>query len=91
MGSRNEFEAGNFVTSKSGRDKGRYFVVMTAGEKSVEICDGDLHKLDKQKKKNIKHIKYAGEGDKVLKMKLAGGEKVSDSEIRRVLKEFMES
>ena len=91
MGIRKEIETGDFVISKSGRDKNRYFVVMTAGEKSVEICDGNLHKLNKQKKKNIKHVKYAEEGDKTLKMKIIGGEKVSDSEIRKALKVFKES
>ncbi|MBE7011712.1 MAG: RNA-binding protein [Ruminococcaceae bacterium] len=91
MGIRREIKAGDFVTSTSGRDKNRYYVVMTAGDKNVEICDGDLHKLNKQKKKNIKHIKYAGDGEKTLTKKIECGETMTDSEIRRILKTFRES
>jgi ribosomal protein L14E/L6E/L27E len=86
-----EIKAGDFVTSVSGRDKNRYYVVMTADGKMVEICDGDLHKIDRKKKKNIKHIKPVMSCDETLKEKIARGDKITDSEIRKALKVFKEN
>ena len=88
MNIRKEVVPGDFVTSISGRDKNGYYVVMSSCGKFVEICDGDLHKVDKLKKKNIKHIKGADAFDEMLKKKISGREKVSDSEIRKALAVF---
>lgn len=91
MNIRKEVVPGDFVTSISGRDKNRYYVVMSSCGKFVEICDGDLHKVDKLKKKNIKHIKFAGDFDEGLKRKLAEGKAVSDSEVRKMLAIYKEN
>lgn len=91
MNIRKEVVPGDFVTSISGRDKNRYYVVMSSCGKFVEICDGDLHKVDKLKKKNIKHIKFAGDFDESLKKKLAEGETVSDSEVRKAIAIYKEN
>ena len=88
MNSRNEFKPGDIVTSVSGRDKNRYYIVMSAGERIVEICDGDLHKVDKIKKKNVKHIKNVGSFSEIIGEKILKGEKISDSEIRKILSAF---
>ncbi len=88
MSIQGEVVPGNIVTSISGRDKNRYYVVMSSCGKFVEICDGDLHKVDKLKKKNVKHIKNTGEDDEMLTKMIVSGEKVSDSEIRKALKVF---
>ena len=44
---------GSVVLANAGRDKGRYFVAVAAS-------DGKERKLEKPKRKNIKHISPAG-------------------------------
>jgi len=82
---------GDIIESKAGRDKNRYYIVMKIDEPYIWTCDGDLHKVDKIKKKKIKHTKYVGYQSEYVKNKLEYGEKVTNSEIRRALKEFVES
>ncbi|MDY5730412.1 MAG: KOW domain-containing RNA-binding protein [Eubacteriales bacterium] len=52
------FEIGRVVLSTQGRDKGRLFIVVDSiNEAFVSIADGDLRKLNKPKRKKIKHLK----------------------------------
>jgi len=81
---------GDIVYSIAGRDKGRYYIVTKVTEPYIWTCDGDLHKVDKFKKKKIKHVKYMDCQSEYIRNKLEDGEKVTNSEIRRALKEFDE-
>ncbi len=47
---------GMVVISKSGRDKGHFFVVVKAYDECAYIADGKLRKIGNLKKKNIKHL-----------------------------------
>lgn len=79
---------GSIVCSKAGRDDGRYFVVMWQKENFVGLCDGDLRKTDKIKKKKIKHVIPTGYISSFVVSKLDADEKVTNSEIRRELAEY---
>ena len=81
---------GDVVYSKAGRDKNRYYIVMLISSPYIWTCDGDLHKVDKPKKKKIKHTKYTEYTSEYIKSKLQSGEKVTNSEVRRALAEFEE-
>lgn len=49
---------GQYAVSLSGRDKGRVFLIVGAPEENyVLCCDGKLRKLEKPKRKKLKHIK----------------------------------
>lgn len=49
---------GDVVLSLSGRDKGRTLaVVEVVDEDYVLVADGDLRKIEKPKKKKVRHIK----------------------------------
>ena len=49
---------GRFAKSLSGRDKGRVFIIVdTPEENFVMLSDGELRKLEKPKRKKLKHIK----------------------------------
>ncbi len=49
---------GRFAVSLSGRDKGRVFIIVdTSEENFAQLCDGELRKLEKPKRKKLKHIK----------------------------------
>ena len=81
-----ELNAGEIVCSKAGRDKGRYFVVMeTEGSEYVFVCDGKLRKVDKPKKKKIKHLARTGFLAEEIKEKLSLGEKVTNQDLRKML------
>ena len=81
-------QLGDIVYSKAGRDKDRNYIVMRIDEPYIWTCDGNLHKVEKFKKKKIKHIKYVGCQSEYIKNKLESGEKITNSEIRRALAEF---
>ena len=47
---------GSIVKAVAGRDKDSYFVAVGIHDGFVEIADGKERKLEKPKRKNIKHI-----------------------------------
>ena len=50
---------GTVVRSLAGHDKGDLLLVVEADEKTALVCDGRQRKLEKPKKKNLKHIEAA--------------------------------
>lgn len=47
---------GSAVRSKAGRDKNRFFAVLSLDRDYADIADGDLRKLEKPKRKKLKHL-----------------------------------
>lgn len=79
---------GRVVFSKTGRDMGRKFIVVDIlDEDYVLISDGDLRKVEKPKKKKIKHLSISNKILDTLRELILAGEKVSNS----VIKEFLQS
>ena len=84
-----EVNVGSVVYSKSGRDKGRYYVVVDVDNEDKEyiyIADGCLRKVTSPKRKKKKHISakpFMAEEDIRIKIET---KKVSDSDIRKSLK-----
>ncbi|HHW30170.1 MAG TPA: RNA-binding protein [Clostridiaceae bacterium] len=77
---------GQVVISKAGRDAGKKFVVTGIIDTSyVYLSDGSLRKVEKPKKKKIKHIQLTEIVLQDLGMKLRTNQKVSNSEIRKAL------
>ena len=79
----NEYTLGQVVQSTQGRDAGR--VVGIIDESYVLIADGALRKIDRPKKKKVKHLIPKQELISSLKEKLTCGQRVYDSEIRKAL------
>lgn len=53
----NPYEIGRVVLSKQGHDRGRRFLVVgLVDERYVLIADGETRKLEKPKKKQLKHL-----------------------------------
>ena len=86
-----KFTIGDIVLSRAGRDKDNYFVIMTLDEMYAEICDGDLHKVDKPKKKKLKHLKKTDGFSQYIKDKILEETKVTNTELRRAISEFEET
>ncbi|MBR6028330.1 MAG: KOW domain-containing RNA-binding protein [Clostridia bacterium] len=79
-------EEGRVVLSTQGRDRGRYFVVLSIPEEGYALCaDGLTRRLDHPKKKKVIHIR-----PKPLRLALDGGYpsgRLQDSDIRAFLRE----
>ena len=77
---------GELVFSKAGRDSGRKFIIKSiVNGKYVFKVDGDLKKIEKPKKKKIKHLELTGIVVDSLSEKLKNNLKVTNSEIRKAL------
>lgn len=53
-----EFKRGTVVISSAGHDSGRWMVVVETAGNFALVADGKERKLEKPKKKNLKHIRY---------------------------------
>lgn len=86
----NEIMVGQIVKSKSGRDKGRYFIIskILPEERTVLLVDGEKKLLHKPKKKNLLHIQVTKTVAKDLADKIRAGTESCDLEIRKYLKEL---
>lgn len=74
------------VKSTAGRDKGLYFIVTdVVDDKYVLLCDGDLRRIDKPKRKKVKHLKPTGICVEYLREKISSGSKVTNADIRKNL------
>lgn len=51
-----EIEIGSAVRSKAGRDKNRFFAVLSLEGTFAYIADGDLRTIEKPKKKKLMHL-----------------------------------
>ena len=84
-----ELSLGQIVSSKAGRDKDRLFAVIQIIDDSfVMIADGDLRKIEKPKKKKVKHLQKYNMINSELKEKLENGKKVDNIYLRRELEKI---
>ena len=71
---------GSVVTAAAGRDSGGQFVVTGLDGNFCFIADGKSRKLDKPKRKNIKHIRTT---DSMIDLN-----EITDKKLRRLLREM---
>ena len=80
---------GSIVYSLAGRDEGRYYMVLEILDAShVTIVDGDVRKLERPKKKKIKHLKNTGEVLENIAGKVFTSAKIYDAEIFSALRKY---
>ncbi|MFO7635962.1 MAG: KOW domain-containing RNA-binding protein [Clostridia bacterium] len=86
-----EPKPGQIVLSKAGRDKGKYFFVlsMTQDGQFVFVADGNLRKVDNPKKKKIKHVDMTDKESEKIARKVAEGKSIQNAEIAKELKLLM--
>lgn len=75
-----DIKVGSIVKSCAGRDKNSFFVAVGISGGFVEIADGKKHKLERPKRKNIKHISPT---NTVISM-----EAITNKKLKKVLNEF---
>ncbi len=77
---------GQVVHSKVGRDAGREFIILDIiNESYVLIADGDLRRMEKPKRKKLKHLEVTNDIIVTLSEKLNNKLKVTNSVIRKAL------
>ncbi len=83
--------AGDIVYSQAGRDKDRPFVVLAVLDAQYAmLADGRVRRVDKPKKKKIKHLLKSGRVAELIQEKLREGTKVTNLDLKRVLAEFLD-
>ena len=86
-----DIDAGSLVKAIAGRDKGEVFVVMHLSGIYCYLANGKTRKTDSPKKKKLKHIEPLGSTAHALKEKIALGERLTNSEVRRAIGEYHEA
>ena len=82
------FQTADLVVSLSGRDKNRIFMVLEVLDSNyVLIADGMLRKLEKPKKKKVKHLEKSQYTlNERLLQKISEGKKITNAELRKSLR-----
>ncbi|MCG8483953.1 MAG: KOW domain-containing RNA-binding protein [Clostridia bacterium] len=84
-----ELSVGQIVSSKAGRDKDRLFVIIDiVDDQYVLIADGDLRKIEKPKKKKVRHLLKQNIINSDIKEKLEKNEKLDNIYLRRELEKL---
>ena len=80
---------GHVVYSKAGRDEGKIFVVTGLIDANYAyISDGDLRRVEKPKKKKIKHLVITKDVIDTIANKISADIKVTNAELRKALLEI---
>lgn len=77
-----------FITSKTGRDKGTLYVLKEQTGEYVYLVNGTSRTLECPKRKNKRHIQPIHTVDNEITQKLQCGEEVLDREIRDAIIQF---
>lgn len=83
------FKTGDLVISGMGRDQNRIFMIIEViDENYVLMADGMLRKLEKPKRKKIKHLSYFGVcNDRILE-KITENKKITNAELRKMIRSY---
>lgn len=78
---------GDVVIATAGRDKGKYFLVISVDDNMALIVDGKSRKVLNPKKKNIKHLKAVTERTyEYLSERILNGEAVGNTRVFKIVK-----
>jgi ribosomal protein L14E/L6E/L27E len=80
---------GQVVRSTKGRDKDNFFIVINKiDEEYVLIVDGNIRRLDKPKKKKLKHLMKLNILSEECKERIINNKKMNNAFIRRELEKL---
>ena len=85
------FSIGQIVFSKSGRDKGRPFVVISIEEDYAYLADGVMRQVEAPKRKKYKHVQQTNDAIEWIKQKIIEDGNLTNSDIRKALNEYLEA
>ena len=73
------------VVSTAGHDRGQLFYVIAMDDQFLYLANGKDRTLDKPKRKKRKHVQKVLRSETRVAQKIASGDKVLNSELRRDL------
>ncbi|MCM1989667.1 KOW domain-containing RNA-binding protein [Oceanirhabdus seepicola] len=77
---------GKIVYSKAGRDKDKYFMILDVlNEEFVYLVDGHLRRLERPKKKKIKHLIFTDKICDEVKDIILKGKRLNDATVRKAI------
>ena len=82
-----DFQIGQIVFSKRGRDKGAPFIILSMDNEYLYLADGKLRSHTKPKKKKIKHVQPTNTVSGAVTSAVDSGS-LLDSDLRKAIKEF---
>jgi len=84
-----EVVVGQFVKSKAGRDKDRTFIIIDIiDDHYVLVADGDLRRIEKPKKKKIKHLSKYNLVSEEIQKRITEEKKITNLVLRRELEKM---
>ncbi|MCD8037304.1 MAG: KOW domain-containing RNA-binding protein [Clostridiales bacterium] len=83
-----EYTVGQVAYSKSGHDKGDAFVIFDAEGEYVYLVDGKNRRIEKPKKKKLKHVQFTNYIDYELQAKIMHREQLLDSDFAKAIKKY---
>ncbi len=83
-----EISKSDIIMSIAGRDQGKLFYVIETDGVYVLIANGKDRKLEKPKRKKLKHVRLVTRMESRVAEKIKNGVKVLNSELRRDLAAF---
>lgn len=84
------FVPGQLVQSIAGRDSGKYFLIIGKSNGMINVADGKMRKVQRPKKKNVKHLKRYDLVAEDLAEKLRSNKGVTNSEVEKAIKNFVD-
>ena len=79
------FNISDVVVSTAGHDQGEIFYVIDMDDQFLYLANGKDRSLDKPKRKKRKHVQKVLRSETRVAQKIASGDKVLNSELRRDL------
>ena len=87
-----EVTIGQYVKSKAGRDKDKIFIIIDIiDDLFVLVADGDLRRVEKPKKKKIKHLSKFNLISEEVQKKHSENKKITNLIIRREIEKLGQS
>ena len=81
-------EIADVVISLNGRDTGKRFLAVGTEDGYVHLADGKGRRIEKPKRKKLRHVELEDKLDGQTAEKLKSSEKVTNSEIRRAMAQY---
>lgn len=86
-----EIQKSDIILSTAGRDQGKLFYVIGTEGAYVLIANGKERKVEHPKRKRLKHVRRVTRTNSRVAEKIANGDKVLNSELRRDLAAIRQS
>lgn len=89
MDNTSNLSIGQFVISKAGRDKGKVFIVVEIiDDQILMVADGSLRRLEKPKKKKVKHLQSTNTVSDDIAQKISEGKKITNLMLRKEIEKL---